>query len=117
MKSRRTERMSKPQRITLQVLEKLFPNFDIYSEIYIDGVYFDFLIPLLNLALETDGRQHEEYIPHFHKNAAGFSRSKNNDNKKEKLCEINQWTLIRISDNDAHDISSIERLIRGGLNG
>jgi very-short-patch-repair endonuclease len=114
--SGRDGRMSVPQKTTLQALEILFPHFDIYSEVYIDGVFFDFLIPLLNIAIETDGRQHDEYIQHFHKNAAGFGRSKRNDSKKEALCEINSWKLIRIKAEDVRDVSSVIGLIRGGLN-
>jgi very-short-patch-repair endonuclease len=107
--------MSRPQRLTLKALQQLFPCVDIYAEVYIDGVYFDFLIPLLNIAIEVDGRQHDEFVEHFHKNAAIFGRYKRNDGKKESLCELNDFTLIRIKDAEARDVSSVIGLIRGGF--
>jgi len=78
-----------------QILGELF-NFDIYEEVYCDGVYFDFLIPQIGLVIEVDGKQHYDYVPFFYKNAAQFIRAIRNDEKKEKLCKLNNLKLIRI---------------------
>lgn len=47
-------------------------------------------------ALEIDGRQHFQYVPHFHKTPSGFVRQKERDVKKNKYCLIHNVPLIRI---------------------
>lgn len=58
--------------------QKYFPEWEI-------GIhYFDFYIPKFNLVLEFHGRQHYEFVPHFHKTIENFqSRCKKDYNKKE----------------------------------
>jgi hypothetical protein len=71
----------------------------ILEELYIPGhdFYFDFFIPSIKLAIEIDGRQHDEYVPYFHKNKQNFIKAKERDDSKYELCKINDWEFIRVS--------------------
>lgn len=48
----------------------------------------------LGLAVEYNGRQHYEYVPHFHKNREAFNNVKYRDDIKKRLCEENGVELI-----------------------
>lgn len=72
------------------------------------GLYLDFFIPSLHIAIECDGRQHSEYVPFFHRNRSGFVKSKKNDDAKEEWCEINHITLYRVT-----SIEDLERILNG----
>lgn len=50
----------------------------------------------LRLALEYDGRQHAEYVPHFHKNKQAFRDQVTRDIMKEGMCRKLGITLIRV---------------------
>lgn len=50
------------------------------------NLFLDFYIPSLRLGFEYHGRQHREYVEHFHGNAAGFTASKLRDATKIQLC-------------------------------
>lgn len=46
--------------------------------------YFDFYIPDFNLVIEFHGRQHYEFVEHFHKTLENFEYRKNKDKLKEE---------------------------------
>lgn len=50
----------------------------------------------LRLALEYDGRQHSEYVPHFHKNKQAFRDQVTRDLMKDSMCRKLGITLIRV---------------------
>ena len=64
-------------------------------------LYLDFLIPRLNVAFEVHGRQHYEFVLHFHKTKAGFLKSQYRDHQKKQWCELNNITLVEL--NYEHD--------------
>lgn len=53
-----------------------------------------------SVMVEIDGRQHESYNPHFHGSPSGYRASIKRDLAKERLAELNQWTLVRITEAD-----------------
>ena len=52
--------------------------------------------PELNLAMEYDGPQHNEYIKFFHDNEEHFKKRQEDDRIKEKLCKEHNILIIRI---------------------
>lgn len=83
-------------------LDQLFPMFDILEEFPCVGtrLKIDFFLPRLKIAFEFDGKQHEDFVPHFHGDRQGYARSQNNDADKDTWCEVNEITLFRISESE-----------------
>lgn len=93
MKSERACK-SKVQFSVGQRLKELYPKDVILEEVYLpDGFYLDFFIPSRKLAIEVQGRQHEEFVPHFHGSKADFIKAKTRDAKKQQWCDINDIEL------------------------
>lgn len=76
----------------------------------------EFLVPgsrlrcdLLNftrkIAVETHGRQHEQFVKHFHKTRSGFTRAFTRDLIKYKWLEANGFQVIEIFDYEIKDLS------------
>ena len=77
-----------------QLLKKHFPFDSILEELYIpDGFYLDYFLPLRKMAFEINGRQHDEYVEHFHGSKKGFARAKSRDVNKARWCLINNIDL------------------------
>ena len=55
---------------------------------------FDGYCKELKLAWEYQGRQHYEYIQHFHKKCDSLQKQQERDSKKRELCKENGITLI-----------------------
>lgn len=50
----------------------------------------------LKALVEFDGRQHFEYVSHFHKTTSGFKRQQEWDRRKNSYCLMHNIPLIRI---------------------
>jgi hypothetical protein len=50
----------------------------------------------LKLGVEYSGRQHYEFVPHFHENKDAFTMQKYRDYMKRNLCEKNGVKLIEV---------------------
>ena len=50
------------------------------------------------IAIEIQGRQHFEYVKHFHKTRQGFLDQLKRDEVKHKFCRLNDIHLIEIYD-------------------
>lgn len=96
------ERGSKDQRILYEYLSELYPNFDIIYEFPIHdlGQRIDIFVPNLGIAIEYHGRQHFEFIPHFHKNLEDFKRAIKLDQIKNEYLYTHGIKLIEIPYND-----------------
>ena len=65
------------------------------------------LYPTQRILEEVHGRQHYEFVAHFHKDRWGFSRSKQNDSKKEEWCSINNIKYIVLPYNNVKEWNDI----------
>lgn len=84
-----------------QLLKKLFPSESILEDVPLpDGFYLDFFIGSRKLAIEVQGRQHDEYVPFFHKNKKGFIASQTRDYNKEQWCDLNGIILYKVKDKE-----------------
>jgi hypothetical protein len=88
-----------------QLLRNMFPTLTIQEEVPINirqglTLYLDFYIPQKHLAIEVNGGQHDEYTPFFHKSKADFTKSRGNDRLKAEWCQLNNISLVVLSDGD-----------------
>jgi len=61
-----------------------------------EGLRLDFHLPDYGLGFEYHGRQHEEYVEHFHGDADGFRESQQRDARKIELCLQQGIALVTI---------------------
>jgi len=115
LKNNKRENASSGHRIMRKTLNALFPLLDAYEEVFVDGLFFDFLIPSLGLVIEVDGEQHDKFVEFFHKNAAGYMNSIRNDDKKQKLCDLNNLRLLRFKDKDIKTLEDSITMVKENL--
>lgn len=77
------ERGSKDQRILYDWLYEIYNNVIYEYALEEIGLRVDLYIPKLGIAVEYHGRQHYEYIEHFHKHFSDFEYAQYLDRKKE----------------------------------
>lgn len=113
--------MSKLSDDVYSLLKQCFPHYTIIKEYYIslDGskLFFDFYVKELGILIEAQGRQHEEFIKHFHTDAGGFLASKHRDNLKLEYCERKNLILILFDDKDELTEESLLNKIWSRING
>jgi len=93
---------------------ELLPGYGILCEFPCVGlqpvVFLDFLIlGGVRVAFEADGKQHSEFVPHFHGTRANFARQKINDLRKEQWCNTNGIKLIRVA--SLEDVDNLAEMI------
>lgn len=89
-----------------KVLKDLFPMQKILEEVPLPGtgkLFADFYLPQLKLMVEAHGRQHFEYIHHFHGDYIGFIHSRKRDCKKQAWCDLNKISLAICSYSETED--------------
>lgn len=100
-------RGSEPQRHLFKLAQKLYKNYQVIYEQYIPelGQRFDIFIIDLGIAIEYDGRQHYEFIEHFHKDINGYINAKKLDSEKEKFSVRNGIKIVRL-EGDVSQVNS-----------
>lgn len=78
------------------LLRQMYPTQRILEEVPLPGIrlFADFYIPDRQTIIEVHGRQHYEFVSHFHGSRMGFLQSKKNDGRKREWCELNNIKLI-----------------------
>lgn len=74
---------------------------------------YDFYLVNKNIIIEFDGKQHDEYIPYFHKTKKAFEELVKRDKLKDKYAKDNGIKLIRIKE---FDYENIEKILDNELN-
>lgn len=105
--SKKLQNKSEPHLAARALLQELFPQTSILEEVPLPStrLIVDFYLPSYNLMVEVNGRQHSEYIPHFHgsEDEGGrmkFYQGKKRDRLKREWCEINNITLVSLEYNE-----------------
>lgn len=96
--------MSYLSTLVLSTLEEIFPanpHRRIFLEQYVKykgaRLFFDFYIKELGVYIECQGRQHTEYVKHFHGDKDTFLKQKHRDNLKIEYVQENDKALVRIN--------------------
>jgi len=94
---------------TRSIIKEVFPTTTVLEEVSIyirprEVLFLDFYIPLHHLAVEVHGKQHFEFVPHFHVDRYGFAKHKKRDNEKLEWCQINNIRVIILSYNEDQDV-------------
>jgi very-short-patch-repair endonuclease len=89
------------------VLTRLFPSkpfSQVSCEYYVNykgtRLFFDFYVKKLKLLVEVQGRQHTEFVKHFHGDKKAFLQQRARDNLKRVWVEENDFHLIRVNYNE-----------------
>lgn len=94
--------MSKIADDVYDVLKKEFPFTCIEKEYYVNykntKLFFDFYIKSLGLLFECQGRQHTQFVKHFHGDITDFYAQRRRDSLKVEYCEENDLTLVLLFD-------------------
>lgn len=87
-----------------ELLKELFPLDKIYEEEGLPGtkptLFADFIIPLRKLLIEVHGKQHYEWIPHFHATRKEFTDAQRRDRRKREWSERNNFSYIELPDSE-----------------
>jgi very-short-patch-repair endonuclease len=90
--------MSKLCDQVLQCLKQAFPEVKVYTEKSItignQLLFIDIWVPQLRLAIEVHGKQHDQFVEHFHGTADNFRNCRRRDRIKEEWVASNGYTLV-----------------------
>lgn len=80
------------------------PHRRVFSEYYVNfkniRLFFDFYVSESSLLIECQGRQHFEFVKHFHGSAENFRAQKFRDNLKIEYVQGNNLYLIRLYESE-----------------
>lgn len=90
-----TECRRAAEKITGKQFPKKRPSF-LLNKITNSNLELDCYCDELKVAIEYNGKQHYEYVPHFHSSKDAFYNTKYRDDIKNKLCYDNNVILITV---------------------
>ena len=100
---RKDESRSKPQWQLGRLVCKIYGRKNVFEDYPLPrcgNLSWDFWVPNQEIAFEYHGRQHDEFVKHFHGTQAGFARQKFADKRKQRIADLNDVTLIVLRKND-----------------
>ena len=90
--------MSKLCDQVVDTLRESFPGMKITRELHVNyekqRLYIDIWIPQLNLAIEVHGKQHDEFVKHFHGTIEDYWKSNRRDRLKKEWADVNGITYL-----------------------
>lgn len=88
-----------------ELLQSMYPTDRILEEVPLPGMrlFGDFYLPLRKMMVEVHGEQHYKYTPHFHGTVQAFMKSKKNDERKKKWCQLNNISLVILPHSETED--------------
>jgi hypothetical protein len=92
---------SAPHRAVREFIKRLFPLDVVVEELGLPGtkaLRADFFLPRRRLVVEIHGRQHAEFVAHFHGDRFGFAKSLSRDESKRQWCRLNGLTLAELDE-------------------
>ncbi len=98
------------------LLVSMYPGYHIHEETSVrlqsgQTLFIDMCIRELQFAFECHGRQHYEFVAHFHSSPAGFYQQQERDAQKAiAICEAG-YTLIVVKYNDELNRRSLMKKI------
>jgi hypothetical protein len=109
--------MSKGADNLKRILKQIYGEYaNIISEHYLPGnLRLDYYMPSIGLAFEFHGRQHSEFVQHFHKDASAFEDSKWRDEQKSLLCHKMNIVLVTFWDGEELTKESVSARINQAI--
>lgn len=96
--------MSKLCDQVLGTVRELFPGLLIKTEecVYYGNqrLFIDIFLPQLGVVIEVHGRQHDEFVEHFHGDSRGFKMSRHRDRLKEEWAAEKGYTMVSLREKD-----------------
>ena len=106
------------------ILNDMFPRLSaprITKEIYIyykgQKLFFDFFVKELGVYIEVQGRQHTEFVKHFHGEKEAFQAQKMRDNLKIQYVDEHDQCLVRFNFNEKITKALVHKKITKVLEG
>lgn len=116
--------MSKIADKIYDILVDMFPRLSaprVVKEVYVrykgQKLFFDFLIKEIGVYVEVQGRQHSEFVKHFHGEKEAFIAQKTRDNLKIAYVEEQGKCLIRFNYNEKITKALVKKKIKKVLGG
>ena len=115
--------MSKLCDQVIDVFRSIYPQARIKTEEHVrykgQTLFLDIWIPQLNIIIEVHGRQHDEFVEHFHGDAEGFRSYRKRDRMKEEWAAEQGYTLVVLREHQlpVTKDSLLEAIYDAGSNG
>jgi very-short-patch-repair endonuclease len=103
------------------LLKETFPSFKVFEEYPVDvgrrTLPVDLCVSDLKLCVECHGRQHFEWVPHFHKTKEDFVAQQTRDRQKKQAIINAGWALltIRFDEYEKLNKTKLAKLITAAL--
>ena len=101
---------SKGHKLALQIIREEFPHTVVKQEVAIKvsdmdkaKQFLDLYLPHHSIVFEIHGKQHDTFIPHFHKTKRTFIKAQAKDRQKKLWCEVNNIELVELSYKESED--------------
>jgi very-short-patch-repair endonuclease len=90
------------QEMVKEFLKEFWWHDIVFEEFPVAGsrMTFDFYNDTTRVAVEVQGRQHDEYVKYFHRNKLEFLKQKRRDADKREYCKINDIKLAEVRGED-----------------
>ena len=86
------------------LIVEAFPHYKLWAEYYVNynniKLYFDFYLPELKIIFEAQGRQHDHFVEHFHRDAHNFQMYRKRDRFKKEWAYENGVVVVEIRNED-----------------
>lgn len=106
----------------LSILNEMFPanpHRRVFAEHYVNykgqKLFFDFFVKELGVFIEVQGRQHTQFVKHFHGTADKFRAQKFRDNLKVEYVQEQEKCLVRIYDTEKITKAMVRKKIAKAL--
>lgn len=98
---RHYHKLSRGHASLVKIFENLLPGEEVITEHHIgERLMLDVYCPKYRVAAEYHGRQHFQYVSHFHKDRQDFLEGLDRDDRKMELCKEQGIALIVFRYND-----------------
>ena len=121
------QRKSSLHRRVVGLIREAFPSFKVFEELAVkvqlsgrvQTLYVDIVINELNLAIECQGRQHFEFVPHFHGTRHNYAQGCERDASKASglLAAGYSYLVIRYDEEKKLTVESLLQKITKAISG
>lgn len=115
-----TKNKSQLHKETYALFRQAFPGFPLQEEVSLDinadgvktTVFVDIFVPALNLCVECHGRQHFEFVPHFHGSRGSYEKAIVRDTEKERVLRDSGYAFLVVRYDDKLTVNKLIRRIK-----